>query len=255
MLRSTLLTSVLDVVALNRRHGVTDVSVFDLGVVFLPAEPEELPHQPQHLALAGMGNRWQGFWNLPKGAEKWDFFALKGVLEQVLRAVPRVRVEFSPAPLPMLSVSQSARITLNGEAIGFLGELSDAVREAWDIPDPVFVAEIDLDLVRQHAQPQPPFVPLSRFPGATRDVAFLLPRGVPAQRAEEVIRAHAGEALESLRLFDVYEGKPLPEGVRNLAYSLAFRRADRTLTDEEVDGAMDRVRAALRKELGATIRE
>ncbi len=86
-------------------------------------------------------------------------------------------------------------------------------------------------------------------------MAFLLPRGVPAQQAEAVIRAQAGEALESLRLFDVYEGKPLPEGVRNLAYSLTFRRADRTLTDEEVDGTMERVRAALRTELGASIRE
>ena len=96
-LRTTLLTSVLEVVALNQRHGLADVSVYDLGVVFLPAGPDQLPEQPQHLALAGMGTRWQGFWNLPKGGEKWDFFALKGVLEQVLRSAARVTAEFAPA--------------------------------------------------------------------------------------------------------------------------------------------------------------
>jgi len=254
-LRTTLMTSVLDVVATNQRHGVADVSAYDLGVVFLPAGPDRLPHQPQHLALAGVGRRWQGFWSLPKGAEQWDFFALKGVIEEVLRAVARVSADYTPEPLPMLAASQSARLSLNGETIGCIGQLSDAVRAAWDLPDPVFVAELDLDLVRAHARPQENFVPLSRFPASTRDVAFVLPRRVPARDAEAVIRKHAGPDLESLRLFDVYEGKPLPEGSRNLAYSLTFRRSDRTLAEEEVEAAMDRLRAALRADLGATIRE
>ena len=227
LLRSTLLTSLLEVIAINQRHGVTDVSAFDLGVVFLPQHGEnELPAQPQRLALAGRGTRWHGFWNLGKGGEQWDFFALKGTLNQVLRGVARVEPEYAPEARPMLAVSQSARLSLHGEVIGFLGQLSDAVRENWDLTDPVFIAEIDLDLVRKHAQPQASFAPLSRFPGATRDVASCSHRGVPAQQAETVIRAHTGEALESLRLLNVYEGKPLPEGVRNLAYSLAFRHAD-----------------------------
>ncbi len=254
VLRSTLLTSVLEVVALNQRHGVKEVSVYDLGVVFLAAGPEQLPDQPQHLALAGTGTRWRGFWNLPKGAEQWDFFALKGVVEQVLRAVARVEAEYAPEALPMLSPTQGARVSLGGRPIGFLGQLSDAVRAAWDLPDPVYVAELDLDLIRSYAAAQAKFAPISRFPASSRDVAFILPREVPAAQAEAVIRAQAGDDLEELRLFDVYEGKPLPEGHRNLAYSLTFRRADRTLTEEEVEGAMARVRAALEQQLGAAIR-
>ena len=254
-LRTTLLTSLLEVLALNRRHGVTDVSIYDLGVVFLPAGEGQLPHQPQHLGLAGMGARWQGFWSLAKGAEQWDFFALKRVVEQVLRAVARVEADYTPAPLPSLSPTQSACISIGGEPVGSIGQVSDAAREAWDLPDPVYVVELDLEVIRKHAQEQAGFAPISRFPASTRDVAFILPREVAAARAEQVIRESAGPELEELRLFDVYEGRPLPEGHRNLAFSLTFRRADRTLTEEEVDGAMDRARAALRRKLAAVIRE
>ncbi|MCJ7750700.1 MAG: phenylalanine--tRNA ligase subunit beta, partial [Armatimonadetes bacterium] len=88
-----------------------------------------------------------------------------------------------------------------------------------------------------------------------RDVAFLLPRDVPAEKAERAIRQAAGEHLESLTLFDAFEGRPLPAGQRNLAFSLAFRLPDRTLTDEEVDAAMEQIRGRLREKLGAQIRE
>jgi len=254
-LRTNLLTSLLDVVAVNRRYGVADVSIFDLGTVFLPRDEAQLPDQPQHLGLACTGARWQGFWNLPKGAEQWDFFALKGVAEQALRAVARVAAECTSAQHPSFSPTQCARVTVGGELIGYLGRVSDAVAEAWDLPDPVYVAELDLDLIRRRAAEQPSFRPPSRLPASVRDVAFVLPRGVAAGQAEQVIRESAGPDLEELRLFDVYEGKPLPEGHRNLAFSLTFRRDDRTLTEEEVEAVMEAVRRALREGLGAAIRE
>lgn len=253
-LRTNLLTSLLEVVAVNRRYGVSDVSSFDLGVVFQPAGADELPAQPQHLGLAGTGRRWQGFWNLPKGGEQWDFFALKGVVEQVVRGVARVDAEFAPATHPAFSPTQCAQVTLGGRQLGYLGRVSEAVCEAWELPEPVYAAELNLDLIRELAREQPGFVAPSRFPASLRDVAFVLPRGVAARQAEQVIRESAGPDLEELRLFDVYEGKPLPEGHRNLAFSLSFRRADRTLTEEEVETAMETVRRALREKLGAAIR-
>ena len=254
-LRTTLLTSLLDVVSLNRRHGVTDVAIFDLGVVVLPGEQGQLPRQPQHLGLATTGRLWQGAWGLPKGSERWDFFALKGAVEQVLHTVARVTVEYAPDRDPSFSPAACARVSLNGQVIGHLGRLHDEVLAAWGLPDPVYAADLDLDAIRAAALPQPDFEPLSRYQASDRDVAFLLPRHVPATQAEAVIRAAAGPDLEELRLFDVYEGKPLPEGQRNLAFSLRFRRAERTLTDEELEATMERVREALRRELGAAIRE
>jgi phenylalanyl-tRNA synthetase beta chain len=128
------------------------------------------------------------------------------------------------------------------------------VREAYDLPDPIYAAEIDLDALQRHAA-SPRYEAVGRFPAITRDVAFLVSREIPAQRAEALIEETAGADLESIALFDAYEGKPLPPGQRNLAFSLTFRRGDRTLTDEEVEESMNRVREALRERLGAAIRE
>jgi phenylalanyl-tRNA synthetase beta chain len=146
-------------------------------------------------------------------------------------------------------------VSVGGVLLGSMGEVPAEVRGAYDLPDPVFLAELDLELLRRQAADEPLFQPMGRFPAVTRDVAFLLPREVPAERAGRVIEEAAGEQVESVRLFDAFEGKPLPEGRRNLAFSLVFRRADRTLTDEEADASMARIRAALREKLGAQIRE
>jgi len=254
-LRTTLLTSLLDVVAHNRRHGVEDVSLFDIGRVYLPQAADDLPHQPQHLGIAVAGRTNRGLWRVPQELARWDFYALKGVLENLLQALARMPAQFTPESQPPMRPGRAAHLLLNGEVVGSLGELRPEVREAYDLPDPVFLAELDLDLIRNRAADAPHYQSVSRFPAVTRDVAFLLPREVPAEKSGQAIREAAGEHLESLMLFDAFEGRPLPAGQRNLAFSLAFRRPDRTLTDDEVDAAMERIRDALRQQLGARIRE
>ncbi len=265
-LRTTLLTSLLEVVAHNRRHGVSDLAIFDLGRVYLPCGEDALPDQPQRLGLAVTGVIGRGRWRAAD-LRPWDFYGLKGIVENLLEAVspgsagvspafrPRLTAEFAPETHPALRAGRTARVTVNGVVIGVMGELRAEVRETHDLPDPVFVAEFDLALLQQQAAGEPVFRPISRFPAVTRDVAFVLPRDVAADRAERVIRESAGDDLENLVLFDAFEGRPLPEGQRNLAFSLAFRRADRTLTDAEVDETMDRIRKALKAQLGARIRE
>ncbi len=254
-LRTTLLTSLLDVVAHNRRRGVEDVSIFDVGRVYLPTTEGELPDQPQHLGLAVTGTMTRGAWQVGRELQRWDFYALKGIIENLLAAVARSAGEFAPAEHPALSPGRAAQVSLNGHLIGHFGEVGEAVRDAYDLPAPLFVAELDLDLLRTCAAAEPQYRPVSRFPAVTRDVAFLLPRDVPAEGADAIIREAAGDDLETLALFDAFEGRPLPKGQRNLAFSLSFRRADRTLTDDEAEAAMERVRAALREKLGAQIRE
>ncbi|MFB3881875.1 MAG: phenylalanine--tRNA ligase subunit beta [Armatimonadota bacterium] len=254
-LRTTLVTSLLEVLALNRRQGVGDVSVFDLGRVYLASDEGALPHQPQHLGIAVTGAMTRGRWAVPDELARWDFYALKGVVENLVEALGWGEAELAPQAQPWLRPGRSARVTAGGVVLGSLGEVAAGARTAWDLPEPVFVAELDLDALRMLPRQEPVFQPLSRFPAVTRDVAFLLPTNVPAAEAARVIGEAAGDAAESVSLFDAFEGKPLPPGKRNLAYSLVFRRADRTLTDEEADASMERIRAALRQQLGAQIRE
>ncbi len=129
------------------------------------------------------------------------------------------------------------------------------MRGGYDLPDPVFVAELDLDALRRLAREEPRYRPVSRFPALTRDIAFVVAADVPAGRAEGLIKQSGGDDLESVSLFDAYEGRPVPEGHRSLAFSLTFRRADRTLADEEVAAAMERIRSSLTEALGARLRE
>lgn len=260
-LRTTLVTSLLDVVALNRRQGVEEVSVFDLGRVYLRAHAAgagrgpALPDQPQHLGIAVSGAMTAGRWAVPQALARWEFYALKGVVENLIEAVTRKPAEFAPEEQPWLQPGRAARVSVAGTVIGYMGEVRAEVREAYDLPDLVFVAELELEALQGEAADEPTYRPVSRFPAVTRDVAFLVSRDVPAERARRVIEEAAGEEAESVRLFDAFEGKPLAAGVRNLAYSLVFRRADRTLTDEEVDASMEQIRAALREGLRAQIRE
>jgi phenylalanyl-tRNA synthetase beta chain len=254
-LRTTLLTSLLDIVAHNRRHGVTDVGIFDLGRVYLADDPRQLPEEVQRLGVAAAGIVNRGRWAVSEGLARWDFYALKGVVENILQAIAGDPGEFAAEAHRSLRAGRAVRVTLRGDAIGHLGELRSEIREAYDLPTPVFVAELDLDRLRKHAVAVQRYRPVSRFPAVARDVAFLVPRPTAATRAEAIIRGAAGDGLESLYLFDAYEGRPLPEGQRNLAFSLTFRHGERTLTDGEVEEAMERIRAALREQLGARIRE
>lgn len=254
-MRTTLLTALLEVVAHNRRRGVEDVGVFDLGRVYRAEKPDELPEESQHLGVAVAGVMTRARWAVSGGLGRWDFYALKGVVENLLLATLHTAAEFAPVSHPALVEGSAADIILGEGVVGCLGEVRRELLAAYDLSDPVFAAELDLDLMRTHMSGEPQYGAVSRFPAVTRDIAVVVPRAVAARRAESVIRECAGDWLESLALFDAYEGPPLPDGSRNLAFSLTFRRADRTLTDEEVDAAMDRMRAGLQEKLDARIRE
>jgi len=254
-LRTTLLTSLLDAAAHNRRHRLPDIGLFEIGRVYWARGADELPHQPQHLGIIGSGVIARARWASSRDAEQWDFYALKGIVESLLQTAARAPGDYAPADHPCLQFSRTAQVSIAGVVIGYLGEVAPGIREAWDLPDPVYFAELDLEQLVQHLPSTTRYQLVSRYPAVTRDVAFLVSTDIPAQRAASVIRQSAGEDLESLSLFDAYQGRPLPEGRRNLAYSLTFRTSDRTLTDQEVDAIMDRVRAALRDHLSALIRQ
>ena len=128
------------------------------------------------------------------------------------------------------------------------------VADRFDLPQRAYLAELNVDAVMDAAGTLAPNLELSRFPAVERDIAFLVPLSQPAERVCAVIAVTAGAYLESVELFNVYQGASIPAGWRSLAYRLTFRAADRTLSDSEVDAAMEAVRRALVDEIGATLR-
>jgi phenylalanyl-tRNA synthetase beta chain len=249
VLRPSTLPGLLDALAHNRRRQQEDVRLFEIGHVFSKHHGER-----RSLALA-----WTGGSDLPhwSGASAdVTFFDLKGVVERVCLAL---RVEFAIAPHreAWLVPGQSAAIAHGQTRLGVLGRLSKALAERHGLPadDAVFVAEIDLDSADVvTAAGETRVTPLPRHPAVTRDIAMLVDDTLASAELRATVRRAAPPSLVEVREFDRYQGKGVPEGKVSLAVRLTFRAPDRTLTDSEVQAAMDAVVGALGAQHGAVQR-
>ncbi|HUT75986.1 MAG TPA: phenylalanine--tRNA ligase subunit beta [Armatimonadota bacterium] len=263
VLRTTMLDSMLSALAHNARRGVSDVALFEVGRVYLPVpsavegrrEQDDLPHERRSAGIAVMGGAWSSRWGLDPAATRADFYSLKGIVEQVASNLCEGDLDFAALSHPSLREGHAAAVRLDGEEIGLLGAPSVAVRDHYDLPDGAYVAELNLEAMMRRARGHAQSRRLSRYPAVRRDIALIIPGGVLAREVEQVIRRQAGENLERVDLFDLYTGRPVPAGYKSLAYALAFRHAERTLTDEEADAALTNIKDGLRAELNAQIRE
>ncbi len=252
-LRTTLLPGLLQVARGNVSHRVTDISIFELGRTFHPSGKAVV--ERRRLTVLMTGHLLKGAWNIPAEASTASYFHLKGVVESLLDEMRISGAVFAAAPSPWLHPGRAAQVSLDGDIVGTLGELHAGVAAGYDLPPGVYVADLDLEALLGHAVFRPRFAPLPKYPSVRRDIAAVVPDIVPAAQVEQVIAEAGGGLLESVELFDVYTGPPVPAGHRNLAYALSFRSAERTLSAEEVDTALARVADALTRRLRAKIRE
>jgi phenylalanyl-tRNA synthetase beta chain len=252
VMRVSLLPGLVDAVARNRRHGRRDVGLFEIGARFSATRGE----------TRGVAVAWTG----AAGAEHWSvrprdvgFFDVKGVVEQ-LCAVLGVSPRFEPTTPPFLVAGQAAAVVVNGVRLGIVGLVAPSIVDSRGAPrqDAVLVAEIDLDAVSAlGAKPRDAVHPLPRHPFVVRDLSIVVDDVLPAEIIRGTIQAAAASApapMVSVRVFDRYEGKGVPNGRVSLSLRLTFQSADRTLTDGEVQASVDAVLAALVREHGAVQR-
>jgi phenylalanyl-tRNA synthetase beta chain len=254
-LRTALVPMLADVAERNARQGLKDINVFEVGLVFLPkASGEAGVEERLHAAGLICGSRMAGRWNLTKDLPlQADFFAAKGIVEGVLSELRVSGVQYDAIAAPGFHPGRAAKIHLDGKIAGGLGQIHPQLQEALELPGPAYVFELDLEVLRHYAR-APEVKPLPRFPGVSRDLAMMVSKTVEAGRVKSVLTAAAGPYLEDATLFDVYEGKGVPEGQKSLAFSLRFRSSERTLTDADVDEAVGAIRSALADQVGATAR-
>ncbi len=252
-LRTTLLLGLLEVARVNVNRSVPDIRVFELGRTFHPNG--NAVAERRRLSILITGRLMVGTWNMPAESVMATYYHLKGIVEALLDELRIRGTVFAPASMPWLQSGRSASLSLDGHAIGSLGELDPQIGTRYDLQVPVYVADLDLDALLQSAVLHRQYSPLPRFPVVRRDIALIVPATVTGQQVEEVIAAASGELLASAELFDVYTGSPIPVGHRNLAYALTFRSPERTLASDEVDGILGHVKQALVARLQAKIRE
>jgi phenylalanyl-tRNA synthetase beta chain len=252
ILRPTLLTSLLDVAALNRARGAGDLALFEVGTVYRNGDG---PLADEHLALGALltGAALPASWR-DAAAPRADFFTAKGVLEAVMTTL-RADWRVEPAQRPFLHPGRAAAVRVGADPVGFLGELHPRVAAAWDFEEPVAVFAIDLDRVLPPlAEEIEKYRDVTSFPSLRQDIAVVVADDVPAQRVLDVARAAGAPALAGAEVFDVYRGAQLGPGRVSLALHLEFRASDRTLTDEDVAPVRERVVAALREQVGGELR-
>ena len=241
VLRPSLLPGLLASVAHNRHREHPDVRLFELGATVTRAG------ESRRVAVALTGSGGTGHWS---GGERMvDFFDAKGIVEAVAAAL-RVDVRFGGTSVPSYLVpGRAATIGAGERLVGSVGMLQPAVVSAAGLSaaDHVYVAEIDLDALSA-AQPATPakVTPLPRYPSSTRDISILVDETLPAETVRGTIRAAAPDTLVSVREFDRYQGKGVPDGRVSLSLRLTFRSLERTLQDAEVEAGMNNVLSALK---------
>ena len=249
IMRPTLAASILNTLAYNRGHNDGGFRLFELGRAFIP-QATGLPTEREIVAGVMSGPRYDANW-LSLG-ELLDFFDLSGTLVTALDRVG-VGAALESDDQPMFHPGRCARVNAGGAEVGVIGELHPDIREAFDLgTDPVVYFEVRINDLLEAGPDGGRFQSLSRFPAANRDLALVVPADVPAARVQGLIERV--RLVERAELFDVYAGENLPEGTRSLAFRIRFRAADRTLTAEEVNRAVNGLTRALEREAGATVR-
>ena len=254
VLRRTPLVGVLDVLATNRGRGAEFVGVFEIARGYgVDASGER--QEPRSVAVALYGT-WP-----PSGAERRgsavSFADAKGIVENLLArfgAGEDERVWRRGDDAPHLHPGKSAVVVAGDTRLGVIGELHPRVAQVLDLPGEILLAELDFWGVGQYRPRHFGVRPLPRFPSVTRDIAMIVDDDFAAGAILDEVRALAEPLIESVRLFDCYRGTPIPAGRKSLAYTIAYRAPDRTLTDDEVNVLQDRVRTHLGRRFALDLR-
>jgi phenylalanyl-tRNA synthetase beta chain len=255
VMRQSLLTGLLEVTAKNL-HERSEVSLFEIGSIYLGDVAKKLPEEPRKLAIVLSGRRYADHWGDAGSTPKTlrDFYDLKGVVEELLAGL-HVEATFRVATVSMLHPGKAAEIRVNDIIVGVFGELHPRVAPVFELAGKtILVAEIDLGLLRASVPARFGYSPISPFPPALRDVAVIVPEEMTGETIEREIRAAGGNLLREIRLFDVYRGESIPAGTKSLAYALSYQALDKTLADKDIEKAHKGVENRLRHVLKAKIR-
>jgi phenylalanyl-tRNA synthetase beta chain len=250
MMRGSLLPGLLDTLRKNALKQVQDARLFELSKVFSPRAGEDLPREEQWLAGLMYGGREDEAWNASR--DPMNFFDLKGAVESLLEGLLIPDVTFVPEGLPGY-LRYGATVFSGKRELGVLGVLRADIGDRLDLESEILVFNLNFIALCQASVP-PLFTPMPRYPAVYRDIALVLPEGVPAAQVTAALHAHGRPWLVEARLFDVYVGEPVPAGKRSLAFRLSYRDPERTLTDDLVNTHHQALVAALEKGLGAELR-
>jgi phenylalanyl-tRNA synthetase beta chain len=248
-LRTSLLPSLVGVVALNRDRGRPDVRTYEIASAFLApvGDKTEQPDEPMRLGVVATAGA-------SAEAGRTAFYAMKSVFDACVASLGAPPCTYQRGAQELFHPGRCAAVTLDGRLLGYMGELHPTVASAFNIEGRLVAVEIDVEPLLT-ASRIPRAHPLPRFPAIERDLAVVVEDHVAAGALLATVKEGGGEFLEGVRAFDEYHGPQVPEGHKSVAFTLTFRSPERTLTDAEVDKVMAEIRLGLEKRQKARFRE
>jgi len=250
VMRTTLWAGLVPLLQHNLNRQQNRIRLFEYGLTFIKQGTDI--KQENWLSGVVYGNLEPEQWG--SASRKADFYDVKGDVEALLALTNRGEAfRFVAETHPALHPGQSARIYLGEEAVGWLGAIHPTLERELDLHGQTYLFELKVTELCDKTVAN--FTEISKFPAIRRDLAVVVANAIDAAAVFSCIRDAAPESLQNLKLFDVYEGEHIDSGRKSLALGLTLQSQSRTLTDEEVDAAIEKVVNTLSAELGATLRE
>lgn len=259
IMRPSLIPSMLKTINHNFRFGNSNLRLFEIGRTFTKANPDEKTfiqgiEEKEYLILAMTGARNYQFWEGEHS--QVDFYDIKGIFENLLKLLCIDGIELIPAQAPSQAFSiNSLNILFKNKKIGDLGELNSELLKSYEIESPVFCLLLDLSQVYKLPTSKPKYRKISPYPAVQRDLAFVVSSDIKSNDINLLIKNSAGSLLNSIEIFDLYQGKNIGDGKVSIAFSLKFSAEDRTLTDEEVEEAIKRIIENVETRFNAVLRK
>jgi phenylalanyl-tRNA synthetase beta chain len=260
VMRRSLLVSALENMVYNYRY-TQRLAMFEIGRVYLPERSDgKRPYEEHHLSILLTGPRHPSSIHPdPAGAEHFDFFDVKGILETLFArlGLSADNIEYvAKSGLPTFGPA-NAEIKISGGVHGVIGEIHPQVLLAYDLPATarVYVADIAINPLVKPSWRLQPMQPISNYPPVVEDLAFIVDEDVTAANLQATIRKAGGMLLSKVELFDIYRGQPIPAGHKSMAYQLTYESLEGNLTDARVRDLRNRIIRRVQDTVGGTLRE
>ncbi len=244
VMRTSLLPSAVRTACYNLNRKNNAGRLFELAKVYNPKSLplNELPVENEVLSLTVFG-------------ENEDYFTIKAVVDGLLNCFCNgADINYSVSKLSCMHPTRSADIDINGEIIGYIGQVHPEIIKKYDADKPVYAGEIYLTTLKKYFNDKIIFKPISKYPVVERDLAVILDTNTPCSAVIKAIKESGGEFLDDVSLFDVYQGEQVEEGKKSMAFNLIFLSYDRTLNVEEIDETIKKILKNLREKCGAELR-
>jgi phenylalanyl-tRNA synthetase beta chain len=254
VMRSTLIPGLLGVMHHNLAHQEKNLKLFEIGKTYLAQGADKLPVETEMLAGLWTGARYHPSWH---GREiSCDFFDLKGTVEALLQALGVAPVQFSRAADDLCRYTRpgyTGHLFCGDRQLGLIGEIHPRLQKQSELKQTAFIFELNVDQMLPLISDRKSSRPIPRYPSVSRDITLIVDRELEAQGILQRVMQVGDELIESLHLFDVFQGKPIPEGKKSISFRIIYRAADRTLEDEEVNSLHADTTARLVEEFNALL--